>query len=1120
MNSTARDETAMAAVAHVQVLDVTMQDVLRAAGIPVDTSSARPVAPFYAWGEVAPTGGSLPERPTAGATPAGWELLPQAVVVSAVDGLPRRALHVVRDPRVPHGWRVTELDLGAGVEPVEVVVLRHALRCVVLDARGALYACELDPTDGVFGPARRLSADDGRRWEELRTDGGGLAYARHGASRYCLIRAGRAQEAEFGYVGRGSTLTDVTVGGDQYTCAARVTPTDEHAVRVECHGADGVGGGQAYLTAEDGKRVRQLVALYPDGDGARLLVLNRDGSFSHAQLDCRSPRSGGLTPAPVPPLPADVEFADVVPHRGRERIAGGECEVRDVYALDTEQRVWVIRESRERPGHWLAPVPVDHEVGHIAVASREHGERNVALFSCHRDGPLLRLHVQQAGTRRWRSVEVRRVATDGEMFTADFHHVELSVLDATNTPLALHEVHLTRAADAGDCEIYWRRPGVTGAEPTLHTLTTEPQPFRTDHAGLLRFMVRATTLARSEVVLSDPGGSATATIRPGTKTLAYLAGTGTLRESDARGRLPVFDAEGTALAALVPGAAPDQVARTAHTIREIALHALHGTPPGSVANPLAVGDLWFGVERGVVGVGALTTDGASWSATGLTCAGRAVAEGVRLPVRGMEEGGRALVACFAGVGVTAPEVLGWLSTATDWKAVWEAKSALQRAMRLSAKVLDADGFARLDRAADAWLDARERDLDRLLDTLAHGLLKDKTFQASIAVAVPHSVVFEALNDPIAGWLEEKLQQLGPLTFPASRLDPALEQAFAAELGPVRERVLHHLHALWDAVGGLLGTKRQVYGQDLAHLLTVAREHLRVVVGCLREIAHSLLRVLHGAVEAITSVLNTPLDGSRLTPLWQLAARAARHEEDDVPTVGGLLALMAAYPATIAYKVTVGDAQASMFPRGTWPFHGPDRVPGGEEQALALGVLTSMSTCYQAFALAGIDLWAPREPDQPLLRHFHGGVLVSGLAVLGAGFGDWTLATIPGEDVPYPTLGEVVASIGSLLGLLGHHTPAGRVLVEAAPVVTTLAALCALPLAVHAWEDGRLVGGAQAWGDTQEWAAALGPLSPLFSFLGLPEFAGVPHVPEAHAMIDLGAHVAAAIAQFVDALPAR
>ncbi|MFT2018171.1 hypothetical protein ACMA1D_20365 [Streptomyces sp. 796.1] len=1197
MGTPAPSGTAPASATHAQALDVMMQDVLQAVGVPVDAASARPIAPFYA-------------RSTVAAGDA-----PQAIVITSAAGLPRSALHVVRDQRAPLGWRVVPLDLGAGVEPAEVVVVRHPLRCVVLDAAGALHTCAFDPERGGFGPARRLAADDGTRWEALRSDGGGLAYARarardgadappgaraqdgadaqHEAARYCLLRAAGPQQAEFPGAGRGSVLVDVERGDGRYAYAARVTPTDAYPVRVQWCGDDGARSGQVRLADEDGKRARQLVALYPDGTGVLVLVANRDGSFSCARIDDSASDTGRLAAAPVPPMPVAVEFADVVPHRSREPYDGAERDFRDVYALDAAQRLWVVRESRSAPGRWLPPVPIDREVGRIAVAGRESGERDAALFSCHRAGPLLRLHVHQARTRRWRGVEVRLPATAGEAYTADFHHVEVSVFDAIGTPLPLHEVSLASAAHAGDCEVYWRRPGVTGAEPTLHTLTARPQPFLTDHAGVLRFMVRATTLARSELVLADAAGVRVIVLRPGTKTLAYLAGTGALRESDARGRLPAFDAQGTALGGLATGVAPDRLARTAGTIGAIARHALAGpgapsgvhappstgtasvstatvlastgaegevegdavVPAGSVPNgegdPLLFGDLWFGVERGAVDAGGWVADGAGWAATELALAGRAVtgtapsgrpvAPGVRLPVRGLEESGRAVGACFAGVGVPAREAIGWLSTSTDWRAVWEAKVALQEAMRLSRKVLGTDGFARLDRAFDAWLDAREGDADRLLDALAHGLLKDKSFQTGIALVVPHPVVFEALNDPITGWLEERLQRYGPLTFPAPRLDRVVEQAFAADFAAVSDRIMGHLRALWRAVGDLVGSPRQVYGQDLAHLLAAAKESLREVMGCVREVVHSLLRVADAAMEAVVSVLNTALDTTsgapNLTPLWQLAARAAGRDEDDLPTVGGLLALTAAYPATVAYKVATGDARASLFPGGAWPFHDADGAggwaegqtggqPGGRagdrvggqaarEQALVLGVLTSMSTCCLAFAQPGVDLWAPRDPDQPLLRHFHAGVLASSLVVLAAGFGDWTLATVPAEHVPYQVLGEVVAGLGSLLALLGDDTPAGQALDRAAPVVTTLAAVCALPLVAQAWETGHLATG------PDEWAAALGLLGPLFAFLALPEFATAGdarvQVPAAHAAIDLGAHVAAAIPQLVAAL---
>ncbi|MFF5715538.1 hypothetical protein [Streptomyces buecherae] len=239
--------------------------------------------------------------------------MPQAVVVSAVDGLPRRAPHVVRDARVPLGWRVTPLDLGAGVEPAEVVVVRHPPRCVALDTAGALHTCALAP-DGGFGPARRLSADDGTRWEALRCDGEGLAYARQGVGRYCLIREGEAREAEFDDAGPGGgLLADVELGDGRYVCAAWARPTDAYPVRVEWRGADGTPGGSVRLADEEGRRARQVVALYPDGGAVMVLVANRDGSFSCARLDGRAGGEGRLAPTPVA-----VEFADVVPHRGRE----------------------------------------------------------------------------------------------------------------------------------------------------------------------------------------------------------------------------------------------------------------------------------------------------------------------------------------------------------------------------------------------------------------------------------------------------------------------------------------------------------------------------------------------------------------------------------------------------------------------------------------------------------------------------------------------------------------------------------------------------------------------------------------------------------------------------------
>ncbi|MGC0420077.1 hypothetical protein [Embleya sp. AB8] len=1091
--------------------DVLMHDVLFASGIPVDVGSPQPVAVF--------------RNPARGRA---WDRL-EALVIGAADPV-RKVRHVVRDPEAAHGWSVSEVTFGLDAAPVEIVacVWDSTVWCLMLTDRGKAYRSRLQP-DGTWHRAQPLGPGV---FASLETSFDGrtrpFVYARTRADAANVVcftaptwqarsvempnerlvsgtrKSGGAREYLFGAAMVGeSNVVDLGVVGPR--------AEDSHVYRV---------------ASQPGKRPRQVVELScnDDGDQATVLVLNTDGSFSTGTFGSAW-ATRPLEPAGIPGLPADVTFTRVLSYLSREGTSAKPLLFRDLYAVDNHHRLWVIRRARDGSDAWHTPAPIDDNVGGIAATGGYLGE--TALFSYAPDGGHLRLDIRDGRTGHWRGVHVLPPNDGRKLYEGAFHRVEALVCDAAGVPLPLHPVTLAAHGASTDCEVFWNDPRHHGP-PLMHTIGAAPTALITDAEGRVTLTLRADTLAAPELLLKADDFACR--IRPGAKVLAYLNGTGTLRESDPRGPLTHFDRKGVALAAagfVTPGTGSAALARCAATVGEIAAHGLatspkpaapHRAPADIVAysglleglGHLA-GDLWQGVKHGLVQVGKVFKEGKDWVCRELTVLGRELDHDARLVVEGVETATHAIVSVLHRIGAEATKIMHWLTALFHFKDIWETKMAVEEAFRRAGTILGKTITSVKD-DADQWLAKQENELAGALDKLKAELTGVTINGTRSGLASSHPGLTQAGSDPQSRWFTGKVHNAGAPDLPALSGGSAdlvgMVAGIATRFQEETSRLFELLEPLLRAPGGLAA-------MDLADLVERLKAFVIALIRLVRTVAVDILTLLESGLGELTSTTSEPLDWGPLAALWAWMAKAAGHEHDTRLSFGGVLALLIAFPATIGYKIVTGRSDARLFPDGRLPGQSepasPAHVAAAEHATPYVGATppaaakycngaAGFATIVQAIPLAWLDVLDPQDPN-PVTKWLPTGVSFIGLVIAGltavGSLPDATGLNALKTDMLLDAglvAGPVCTALGYLATICATFVP-GALWGTIAPLFVTFSGVCALAWVSWAVARKNVSGGLPIAG------AFVGTLPPLFGFLSLPALADTEWVRAVHAAID-------------------
>lgn len=937
----------------IDVQDVLMRDVVAAKGIPVASECGRPIAPF--------------RHPHKGRT---WDPIRQewvrqwrieALVLSGDESGARAVVHLVNDPSEPHGWRAQ--PVFEGHSPNHIAVLRDSqgLFCVMIVAGklmwSALGSDDTWATPSEFGKSGntcvglQVSYVHGRPFI--------VVPRRDHLSRYCLFgERGAWKESAAPAGAYDSALSVVPQGfeGHDQVVSAFVSSSNRKQIQFRWapFGSE-LPAGDKFL--EVGKEVHSVLAAH----GQVFLLLNTDGTLATFRGELTRHPSDMTVRQMDHKVPADCKFSRVVTRISHEK-AG---QFWDIYALDTARRLWIIRQDRSQPtspeGHprFCPPVPVDTGVGGMDVSHDMYEESLIFSYAA-KDGRL-RLEVQDPRTRMWREIDVLP-PTGATLLEKTVHRVEAVVRDQRGAPVPYTEVAVSSPEGAADCEIYWKdpRPGSTRSHPQMLTVTQGGVKLYSDHSGRVVFTLSADGLVARELLLK--AGAAVTHARPGAKVLSYLKGSGTLRETDPRGPLPKFEDNGEALKHLNPQAEEETRKHAAYWMRQAATAGLRSEPRGIVALAAPeeitgetpggwwgsfthwAGDVWHSVSRGiataanwVVRESKLVLDGVKWL-------GEEFVKGGKLVVAGMQQACHVVMTLFKKIVETAEKALHWLQAVLDFRAMWHTKCAFSAGMNLAFEQAQ-QRVTDIKQASDTWLDSKRDELRQRVKQ-ARSDYRTVPLSTGTGQGTPGGKLREQMQDPTASWLYDKVQAMPP-----GELKPGGHPALETAWNDFRQNLDR-----FTEDGKKVGRDLVRIGGDFLSNPS-SDKTVGDLLGLVGDIENTLLDVVKGFVDGAADLVNVGLSALKdvlnaelpvpdtLKTLWAwMVTTGGGNPANEPLNLANLIALLAAVPVTVVYKLANGNAEP--FPNGKLPelndLEGPDGSEAAKVCLFVSGILTAVS----------------------------------------------------------------------------------------------------------------------------------------------------------------------------------
>ncbi|MFE3774597.1 hypothetical protein [Streptomyces sp. NPDC059122] len=796
----------------------------------------------------------------------------------------------------------------------------------------------------------------------------------------------------------------------------------------------------------------RVVAAAADGDRAFFLVQETSGSLFSWALTHNG--EGVLEPRPLN-VPG-VRFR----HAVVENAGVPGKPLWTVYALDDRNRLWAIYQHDTTPfledgsPNWSPPVPIHRDVVGFGAAHDTSDCGSLFHYHIGREDPELRLEVQDHATGTWREHEVRSPGSTA--FEVTRHRVEAVVLTAEGVPVPNCAVEVTTAPQTAPVEVTWCGHA--------YRLSGEPTRMTTDPGGRVTLILVPTGLAAPRLLMRADGLDTPFTVQPALAVHRYLAGQGRLNPTDPGGGLDAFNGKVLANATtrdsasgpLAPRAreSQDLADKAATSIQKA---ALLGMDPGRAMTDDELGsglitshtktsravsrrdwsDGWDSFKRWVGstvrGIGNGVTTIAQWTwdqATALWQLTVRIGEDIdhefTLVEQGLETAGHFITNVFHQVEAAIEKVIDWLKAMFNFKDIWETKVALEAVLKGIDSAVSG-GLKKFKSNADAWLTDLDGKIETALETLTGKVKGTSLNQLKRDNANP------ALGGGSAGttsasatgvhhnWIMDKVQSANP-TVPAMGTSTTSASAgtFATALMTAVEVFLP---AATDAFGKLepmLTQPEALVDQGLDTLISELGSLAHTAVTFAKAVLDAAIDLLLDGISAVVTLLTSPLDLGPLNAVWGWIADLAGHGSDSELTPAAVIALLAAFPLTIIYKLILGSDQAP-FPGGKLPDFGSNpetddtfaflgAAPGGtgagadstvDGLTLAVGILTIL----YAMPVIAVDVLGDESPSWLNALLVGASLLVVGLGLKGS------METIPDrwQDV-LPLIGVILQGI--------------------------------------------------------------------------------------------------------------
>ena len=197
------------------------------------------------------------------------------------------------------------------------------------------------------------------------------------------------------------------------------------------------------------------------------------------------------------------------------------------------------------------------------------------------------------------------------------------------------------------------------------------------------------------------------------------------------------------------------------------------------------------------------------------------------------------------------------------------------------------------------------------------------------------------------------------------------------------------------------------------ILQAVGDLLEALLGACDLTLQAFLDIASLAMEALQTLLSTPIQVDALQALWTWLATAAGYPNDNALTVSSLVALIAAFPTTVLYKLVLGVDQEP-FPNAQLSLIGATTDPLGSGAMLASAILQTVTAMPAVFS----DMLGPNSPTWLNLLLLGDSILIW---VLANGFPDlstltWAAIGIVAANLLWiaPTVYFVMQSVANAL----------------------------------------------------------------------------------------------------------
>ncbi|RKP46491.1 hypothetical protein [Trinickia fusca] len=645
-----------------------------------------------------------------------------------------------------------------------------------------------------------------------------------------------------------------------------------------------------------------------------------------------------------------------------------------VYGVDEARTLWVIHQRADLPWDenglplWTPAIPLRKDVAALTSDMTQTAEPTLLAFAA--ADYSMHLHTQDSVSGLWRRVPV--LQSSAKAFEVVRFRTEVQITDGWGNPIPFHPVTLKVEAEGSVLDI-----DLAGKTYRLGRATETP--LTADAHGKVTFAVLASAgLSSPKLVLDAPGLDAPMQVVPGQSLHTYLSGKGTLNPTNPGGPLPVFDAAGSTLIsahvggkALAPGlAGQGQLAATAASaIRQTAAlgdgknteivgyagslrpgasrfevfdsrqqlnerltQLAGGIEPEDFWGDLGkwASDLWEGIKNGVIKLADFVVDAAEKVANLTIEIGDYIKEGIKLAINGIEKAVHFIEGVFNAIAAGIEEVIDWLKALFDFAAIWRTKRALQQALvKTPAYTKSLAGLGR--KLADGWFAGQKASVNGVFDREIQKF-RGKQFNDLASWCQPGSgngsgTIVKGLGvDDIKSnvhhnWLQSKIPS--SVTLQSQRTSAATDgqdawAAFVAQLSETGGDLLAAAQHFRDAISDTVQHPGQIGSLAVVDLLQMIQSLVDAGLSLCDALVDGFIALAEDVLDALAALLNQELDLGIFNIVWDWIADLAGATGDDRKlTVAALLSLLAAFPATVIYKLIEG-VDTEPFPDGQLP----------------------------------------------------------------------------------------------------------------------------------------------------------------------------------------------------------